>query len=400
MLHSRFPIIHSKVDRIYLDHAATTPLLPEVREAMRPWLESAYGNPSSLHEEGRRAKDALDEARETLAEALGCLFAEVVFTSGGTEAANLAILGAALANRDTRRNRVFFGAAEHHCVLHTVPLLERLGYRVEIAPVDRIARIDLDALEGMLGDDVLLVAVQHANNELGTIQPAAEIAKMAREAGALYVCDAVQTFLCGPLTPKADTLGADLLFVSAHKAYGPKGAGALYVRAGTKVQPVTVGGGQERELRAGTENVAGIVGFGAAVRPLHSHPELSERTRTARDSFRRSLDESRPEGLRWTLEDSRDALPGHAHLRLDGLSAESMLIVLDRMGVAASSGAACSSGSLEPSHVLLACGYSEREAREGLRFTFGIDSTEAEAAEAASRCLSAAGQVRSALAAR
>jgi len=366
------------LNRIYLDHAATSPLLPAARDAMAKWAGEG-ANPSSLHAEGRLAKQALDEARETVADALGCLFAEVVFTSSGTEAANLAIVGSALANEDQRRQRVLFSAAEHHAVLETAPLLTRLGYEVQILPVDRYAAVRLDALEDALGDDVLLVAAMHANNEVGTFNPISQIVEMAHRCGALVFCDAVQTF-------SRDT-GADLVAVSAHKIGGPRGVGALTVRAGVKLKPTIAGGGQERELRGGTENVAGIAGFAAAV--ANQPPD---RRQLVRDAFRRALSEP----AEWTTLDGPHAvLPGHAHLRAKGCSAESMLIVLDRMGVSASSGAACSSGSIEPSHVLLACGYSESEAREALRFTFGKSTTIEEAEEAAVRVSAAIRQVRS-----
>ncbi|MFI5386243.1 MAG: cysteine desulfurase family protein, partial [Fimbriimonadales bacterium] len=242
--------------RIYLDHAATTPLLPEARAAMEPWLTTGYGNPSALYEEGRMARAAIDEAREVLSFALGCLFAEVLFTSSGTEAANLAIVGTALANDDSARNRMLLGAAEHNCVLHTRPLLERLGYRVELIPVDRIARVRLGDLESMLGPDVLLVSVMSANNELGTIQPVAEVANLAHRHGALYHCDAVQTLgsfgveglefgvpifgqgerADSPFqNPKSNIQSLpDLASFSAHKLYGPKGVGAIYIKAGTR----------------------------------------------------------------------------------------------------------------------------------------------------------------------
>jgi cysteine desulfurase len=375
------------MDRIYLDHAATTPLLPEAAEAMAPWLARDHGNPSSLHAEGRKAKAALDEAREALAKALNCEFGEVVFTSSGTEAANLAILGAALANANPSRSKVVLGGAEHHCVLHTRPLLERLGYRVELAPVDREARVRLEGLEALLDESVLLVSVMHANNELGTVQPADEVCALARECRALFHCDAAQTFLKLPLPD------ADVLSVSAHKVYGPKGVGALRVRAGVRLRPLSVGGGQERELRAGTENVAGIVGFGESVRRLSDRLFRYEGARRARDRFMGALRSADPAPI-FSVPDSKGVLSSHAHLRFPGLGAESMLIALDRLGVAASSGAACSSGSLEPSHVMLACGYSQAEAKEGLRFTFGKDSTMSQAEEAAKRVLQAAVQVR------
>ncbi len=378
------------MNRIYLDHAATTPLLPEVREAMLPWLTDGWGNPSSLHEEGRRAKDAIDEAREILSEALGCLFAEVLFTSGGTEAANLAIVGTALANTDGARRRVLLGAAEHHCVLHTDGILKSLGYRVEYIPVDSEAQIDLDRLDDMLSEDVLLVSVMHANNELGTINPVREVANLAHRRGALFHCDAVQTFLseAEPLPSwEVDDLRADLITISAHKVNGPKGVGAIYIRAGLKLKPLVGGGGQEREIRGGTENVAAIAGFGAAVQEVSVL--LQDNQRAARDEFLGGL--SIP-GLAPTVLKSA-VLPGHAHMRIPGIEAETMLIKLDRVGISASSGAACSSGSIEPSHVLMACGYSEESAKEGLRFTFGRSTTIAEAADAAQRVSEAAASI-------
>jgi len=385
------------MDRIYLDHAATTPLLPEARAAMEPWLSRGFGNPSSLYLEGRQARAAIDEAREAISRLLGCDFGEVLFTSSGTEAANLAILGAALAHQDGSRRRILFGQAEHHAVLETEATLSALGYRVDRVKVDRYAVLDLDDLESKLSEDVLLVALMHANNELGTLQPVREGADRAHASGALFFCDAVQTF--GALDWTVDEIGADLVAVSAHKLYGPKGVGALYVRAGTKLKPWTVGGGQEREMRAGTENVAGIVGFATAAAFAVASCQESARTMyRAREAFFAELAANPSNGSNLarpvrTVPAEIPTLPGHAHVRFPGLAAESMLIVLDRLGISASSGAACSSGSLEPSHVLLAGGYSEAEAKEGLRFTFGRLSVEDEAREAARRVLQAAEQV-------
>jgi len=375
--------------RIYLDHAATTPLCDEAREAMQPWLREGYGNPSSLHAEGRRAKDAIDSARETLSDVLGCLFAEVLFTSSGTEAANLAIAGAALNSQGSSRDRILLGAAEHHCVLNTAPLLKALGYRVDVVPVDREARLDLSTLEDMLGDDVLLVSCMHANNELGSINPVRDIADRVHRHGALLHTDAVQTFMAPGLTWKVGDLDADLLTVSAHKLYGPKGVGAIYIRAGVKLKPLMVGGGQEREMRGGTENVAAISGFAAAVRTASAYRPPVE---NPRDLFLAHLVEY---GAVPSLASSEEALRGHVHVRFPGIDAETMLIVLDRMGVSASSGAACSSGSIEPSHVLLACGYSPKEAREGLRFSFGRSTTLAVANDAVERVVEAVNQIRS-----
>jgi cysteine desulfurase len=362
--------------RIYLDHAATTPLAPEAREAMLPWLSTEHGNPSSIHAEGRHAKDALDEAREVLSQTLGCLFAEVQFTSSGTEAANAAILGWAMANLSGPRRTVLISAAEHHCVLHTRVALEKLGFQVRLIPVDREAGVSVEAVRALLSDQVGLVSVMHANNETGIINPVAEIAAAVHEVGAVMHCDAVQTFLSVPWT--LDSLGADLISITAHKVYGPKGVGALVVRAGLELFPLIHGGGQEREQRGGTENVAGIVGFGAAVRTW----QATGNARQARDHFRQELDALGHRHV-WTVRPDAPCLPGHAHLRLPGIPAESMLIVLDREGLSVSSGAACSSGSLEPSHVLRATGLSEAEANEGIRVTFGRHSTLDEATFAA-----------------
>ncbi|MBS1723762.1 MAG: cysteine desulfurase [Armatimonadetes bacterium] len=361
--------------RIYLDHAATTPLLPEAREAMLPWLGSP-ANPSSLHAEGRAARAAVDNAREVVSGALGCLFGEVVFTSSGTEATNLAILGAALANQDSSRRRVLFSAAEHHCVLNTGPILERLGFEVELVAVDQEGRINV---ANLVDDDVLLLAAMEGNNELGTFNDVKRLGAQCHEVGALFFCDAVQTF---PYGLNVDASKADMVAVSAHKLYGPAGAAALFVRAGTPIRAVTVGGGQERDMRAGTENVAGLAGFAAAASWCLGHPEVQDRKRKARDAFAALLSDS---GFVPTVEGAN--LPGHFHCRYPGIDASTLLIRLDRAGVSASSGAACSSGSIEPSHVLLACGYSELEANEGLRFTFGKDSTIEEAEEAARRVI-------------
>ena len=357
--------------RIYLDHAATTPLMPEAAEAMKPWLEGQFGNPSSLHLEGRRAKEAIDEAREAFSSAFGCLFGEVVFTSSGTEAANLAIVGAALGSKNGRK-RVLLGAAEHHCVLYTREVLERLGFVVELIPVTHSGQVLASTVEEMLGDDVLLVSVMHANNELGTVNDVGSIGALVKGVGALFHVDAVQTF---PGEWVVKDFSADLVNVSAHKFYGPKAVGALYVKAGTSMKPLAWGGGQEREMRAGTENVAGLVGAAVALRgfKVESRGDLEG----IRGVFEEIL-----EGVGvWTVEKGVERLPGHSHLRLPGVDAEVALIRLDRAGISASSGAACSAGSLEPSHVLMACGYSEKEAREGLRFTFGRGNTVEEARE-------------------
>jgi cysteine desulfurase len=375
--------------RIYLDHAATTPVLPEVVRAMEPWIEQNFGNPSSLYMEGREARSAIDAARAELAKAKGCEFGEIVFTSSGTEAANLAVIGAALGNEDARRNRILFSAAEHHCVLNTAPILSRLGYMVELVPVGSDAAPDVNALAQMMGPDVLLVACMAANNELGTITDLEPIRAIATTHGALFYVDAVQVGFVKPIF-------ADLVSYASHKLNGPKGAGALYVRAGTKVKPTALGGGQEREMRAGTEDTAAIAGFAEAV-ALHGmrHIEFGETKRLAAAAFVSHLRELNPTGLVFTVDPCRsDIAGGFVHLRFEGAPAESMLISLDRMGVSASSGAACSSGSIEPSHVLLAAGFTPAQAAEGLRFTFGVTNKAAEGIRVAEILAKVADRVR------
>jgi len=356
------------MDRIYLDHAATTPLCPEAREAMLPWLSDGFGNPSSLHFEGRRARAAIDQSREIFSEQLGCLFGEIVFTSCGTEAANLGVIGGALSARDQFGGyEVILAASEHHCVLHTQSFLERLGFSVFMAPVDREAKVDMNWLSDHIRPRTALVSVMHANNEQGTLNPVVEIGKMCRREKMFFHIDAVQTF---PDTWRVDDFEADLLTLSAHKFYGPKGVGVLYARSGVKPTPFMVGGGQEREVRAGTENVAGIVGAGVAAKTVVSWGDWRTGVAECRDAFESELGE----GFAHSVTNS-ERLTGHCHVRYPGIDAETALIRLDREGISASSGAACSSGSLEPSHVLAACGYSDEESKEGLRFTFGKSNT-------------------------
>lgn len=370
------------MNRIYLDHAATTPLAPRARDAMAPWLGPA-ANASSLHAEGRAARQAVDEARESVARNLGCLFGEVVFTSSGTEAVNLAVMGTALAHVRGSRRRVLFGAAEHHAVLHCQPLLALLGFEVAMAPVDSIGVVDLARLEELCDDSVLMACVMAANNETGAVNPIDEVTKICQRVGALLLTDAVQMF---PLPASCDTWGPDMVAVSAHKFNGPQGAAALYARSGLQIRPLSVGGGQEREMRAGTENVAAIMGMAEAARLAVG---TTDRRRPVRDAFAKRLTDA---GFEPTVPAHRIdvCLPGHFHCRFPGIDAETMLIRLDRAGVAASSGAACSSGSLEPSHVLLACGWTLAESKEGLRFSLGRETAHEEAEEAARRVIECA----------
>lgn len=356
---------------VYLDHAATTPLDPRVRKAMEPYLKSEFGNPSSLHRWGRRARMAIDAARETLATALHADPAEICFVSSGTESCNLAIIGCALKAPPNRRH-ILVSAVEHHCVLHAAEWLIPFGYEVELIPVDRYGQVAPDAVRERIRDDTWLVSVMHANNEIGTLQPVEAIARICKERGVWFHVDAVQTF--GLLPVDVEAIGCDLLSVSAHKIYGPKGAGALYVRALTPLQPLMVGGGQERDRRAGTENVAGIVGFAEAVKLAEAVRETeAQRLTQLRDQFIQTVLETIPDAI--LTGHPTERLPSNAHFRFVGVPADSLLIALDRAGIGASSGAACSAGSLEPSHVLLALGWGETAAQEGVRFTLGRDTT-------------------------
>jgi len=356
---------------VYLDHAATTPVDPRVRKAMEPYLKTEYGNPSSLHRWGRRARMAIDAARETVAAALNADPAEICFVSSGTESCNFAIIGCALKAPPHRRH-ILVSAVEHHCVLHAAEWLIPLGYTVEYIPVDRYGQVDPDAVRARIRDETWLVSVMHANNEIGTLQPVEAIARLCKARGVWFHVDAVQTF--GLLPVDVEAIGCDLLSVSAHKVYGPKGVGALYVRAMTPLQPLMVGGGQERDRRAGTENVAGIVGFAEAVKLAQSlMPAEAERQTALRDEFIRAVLEAVPDAF--LTGHPTERLPGNAHFRFAGVPSDSLLIALDRAGIAASSGAACSAGSLEPSHVLLALGWDETAAQEGVRFTLGRDTT-------------------------
>jgi len=358
-------------ERIYLDHAATTPLRAEVRAAMEPYLAAeGFGNPSSQHADGQRAKRALDAARDTLAQALGGQFSEISFTSGGTEADNAALVGVLLARG--RGSHLVTTTIEHEAVGETAHFLEKLGFGVTFVPVDERGRVSPEAIADALTDRTALVSVMHANNEVGTVQPLREIADIVHAHGAYFHTDAVQTF--GQMPVNAQDLGADLITVSAHKIYGPKGAGALYVRSGVPIEPLLHGGGQERERRAGTENVAAIAGFGEAVRLMLPEREAEAARLTAlRDLFLNSLRRRLP-GL--VLNGPPSArLPNNLNVSFPGLDAETLLLALDRAGISASSGSACTSGSIEPSHVLTAMGLPDDRVRSALRLTLGRGTT-------------------------
>jgi cysteine desulfurase len=369
--------------RIYFDHAATTATDERVVAAMLPYLTNAWGNASSIYAEAREARKGLDEARRTVAEILGAKPNEIVFTSGGTEADNLALRGVA---KSTRRTRVARGIdapphiittqIEHHAVLHEAEALERDGFRVTYLPVDGEGFVNLDALADALDSDTVIVSIMLANNEVGTIEPVAEAARIVKEHHPQIAVhtDAVQA--AGQLELNVDRLGVDLLSIAAHKFYGPKGVGALFVRTRTPFAAQTVGGSQERNRRAGTENVAGAVGLATALRLAQS--EMAQRNASLASMRDRLLDElpRRIEGTMITgaLDRSR-RLPNNASFAFEYLEGEAVLLQLDLLGIAASSGSACTTASLEPSHVLVAMGVSERYLRGSLRVTLGTDNT-------------------------
>jgi len=364
---------------IYLDHAATTPLRREALEAMQPWLTEGFGNPSSVHSFGRRARAGLDEAHERVARSLGAAPREIVFTSGGTEANNLAIKGAAWAGKG-RGHRIITSSVEHHSVGHTVRYLEKFGFEIVELPVDRYGRVDPDEVEAAITPKTILVSIMLANNEVGTIQPIAAIAeRVRRHRGILFHTDAVQA------TPYLDVdvtaLGVDMLSIAAHKFEGPKGVGALYVRHGTNVLAQQQGGAQERYRRAGTENVAGAVGLASALElAVAERPATAVRLRALRETLVgqvRTID-----GVQDTGHPT-DRLPGLLSLVAVGLDGNAVTMALDLAGLACSTGSACVSGSGEISHVLAAMGFPEDEAKGALRFSIGRTTTAEEITEAA-----------------
>jgi cysteine desulfurase len=368
--------------RVYLDHAATTPTDPRVVEAMLPYLTDLWGNPSSIYFEAREARKGLDAARRSVAEVLGARPTEVVFTSGGTESDNLALRGVASGAR-RRGNHIITTTVEHHAVLHTAERLEQEGFRVTYLPVDREGFVDLEALERALDDETVLVSVMLANNEVGTIESIADVARIvkARDPHIAVHTDAVQA--AGSLDLNVDRLGVDLLSLAGHKIYGPKGVGVLYVRTRTPFLPQQLGGTQEKNRRAGTESVAGAAGMATALRLAEDErSERSDHSRALRD---RLLDElpRRVPGARVTgPTDPERRLPNNASFCFERVEGEAVLLQLDLNGVSASSGSACTTASLEPSHVLLAMGVPHELARGSLRLTLGKDNT-AEDAEIA-----------------
>ncbi len=369
--------------RIYFDHAATTPCDERVVAAMLPYLTNAWGNASSIYAEAREARKGLDGARSAVASSLGCKVNEVVFTSGGTEADNLAVRGVATASRRARAARgnlapphVITTRIEHHAVLHACEMLERDGFRVTYLPVDTQGFVDLDALRGTLDEDTVLVSVMLANNEVGTIEPVAEVARIVKayDQRIAVHTDAVQA--AGQLDLNVDALGVDLLSLAAHKFYGPKGVGALFVRTRTPFAAEMVGGSQERNRRAGTENVAGAVGLATALRLAGEERESRTRAVAAlRDRLLDELPRRVPGTLITGALDRERRLANNASFAFEHLEGEAVLLQLDLLGIAASSGSACTTASLEPSHVLVATGEPERFLRGSLRLTLGVENT-------------------------
>ncbi len=357
---------------VYLDHNATTPVDPAVRDAMMPYLEEGFGNPSSLHSFGRTARVALDEARDSVAALVGADPLSVVFVSSGTEANNLAIRGTASVHRDRARHLVV-SAVEHNSVMETCRALEADGFATTIVPVDETGRVDTEAVAEAISDETLLVALMHANNEVGTIQPVEKVAELARERGVPVLVDAVQTV--GKLPLDVLAMGCDMVSLSSHKLYGPKGAGALYVRKGLELKAHITGGAHELRRRAGTENVPCIVGFGAACRLATERREADEkRTLFLRDRLWKGVAE-RITGV-FLNGDPVSRLPNTLNVSFEAVEGESVVINLDLKGIAVSTGSACSSGKVTLSPVLLAMGLDEARARGSVRFSLGRGTTE------------------------
>jgi cysteine desulfurase len=357
------------VSRIYLDHNATTPLDPRVLDAMLPILREGFGNPSSLHWFGQQARAAVDMAREKVAALIGASPGEIVFTGSGTEADNMALRGAVAAAREPRR-RVVYSTIEHHAVMNTAKALAEEGVPVESARTSADGRVDIDDLRAKVGDGTALVAVMLANNETGVVEPVGEVVRIARERGALIHCDAVQA--AGKIPVDVRALDVDTLAVSAHKIYGPKGVGALYVRSGTRLKSFVRGGSQERNRRAGTENVAGIVGLGRAAELAREDMGAeSARLSDLRDRLERKL--LAIPGAQRNGDASR--VPNTANLSFAGVEAESLVMALDLAGLAVSTGAACAAGAVEPSHVLRAMGLPLDRVQASLRFSLGRGTT-------------------------
>lgn len=366
------------VERIYLDHAATTPPDERVLEAMWAAYRETWGNPSSIYLEGQQANKTLEDARKTCADLLGVSPREIVFTGSGSEGANAAIRGAAYAQREAGRgDHIITSKVEHHAVLHTVEQLEREGFRATYLPVDEEGTVSLDALAESVGEDTAVVSIMAANNEVGTIQPIAEASAIVKERNprTIFHTDAVQAAGAMDISPSA--LGVDLLSIAAHKFYGPKGVGLLYIKNRTRWQPFIHGGSQERERRAGTENVAGIVGLAKAMELAWTQrDEGNHQVRTLRDRLLHGLPERIPDTVVTGPLDPERRLPNNFSCCFRNVEGESVLLALDLAEIAASSGSACTTGSLEPSHVLTAMGIDSDLAHSSLRLSLGKSNTD------------------------
>lgn len=360
--------------QIYMDHGATTPVDPLVVDAMLPYFTETFGNASSLHSFGQEANSALEQSRQQVAASIGAKPEEIIFTSGGTESDNLAIKGIAYRNSGKGKH-IITSTIEHPAILNTCAYLEKEGFEVTYVAVNSDGIIDMDELKKAIRDDTILISVMHANNEIGTIQPISDISKLAKEKSIYLHTDAVQSF--GKIAVNVDELGVDMLSMSSHKIYGPKGVGALYVRKGTPLQALAHGGSHERSMRAGTENISGIVGFAKAVALADERLVDDEKHMTQlRDSLigkvMDSIDDVELSGH------PTNRLPNNVNLRFSFIEGESMLLFLDMKGIAISTGSACSSKSLEPSHVLTAIGLRPEDSHGSLRITLGKDNTQEE----------------------
>ena len=356
---------------IYLDHAATTPVAKEVLEAMLPYFSEKFGNASSLHSLGREAEKTLTSSRNTAAKLISAEPKEIIFTAGGTESNNMAIKGAAFANKG-KKNHIITTPIEHHAILHPCEWLGKNGFRTTCLPVDKYGLVSLEDLENAITKETLLVSVMWANNEIGTIEPIAEIGKLCRDNDVLFHTDAVQAF--GKIPVDVKKCNVDLLSASSHKIYGPKGVGLLYAREGVKLEPIMHGGGHEMGMRSGTENVSGIVGFAKACelarKDMDDDMRKQQRLRDMLIKEVTSLPDS------WLNGHPEKRLPNNAHFSFRYIEGESLILYLDMKGIAASTGSACSSKSLKPSHVLTAIGLKPEEAHGSLRTTLGRSTTE------------------------
>jgi cysteine desulfurase len=365
---------------IYLDHAATTPIHPKVKEAMLPFLEDHFGNPSSLHAYGRTVRQAIDRARDQVAASIHADPGQIIFTSGGTEADNLALIGVATAMREKRKDRVITTTVEHHAVLDTCRFLEKIGFQIIYVPVDGHGRVQIEELKRAIDDRTAIISVMYGNNEVGTLQPIEEIGQIARERGVWFHTDAVQAL--GSELLDVRKLPVDLLSLSSHKINGPKGVGALYIGRKVPLQQQMHGGVQERRRRAGTENVIGIVGFGQAAELAMANRE--EHRETAQRCREAMLETWQREGISFVVNGHPEHyLPHVLNVSFPGAETETLLMNLDLEGIACSSGSACTSGTLEVSHVLKAMGLPDELLRSAIRFSFGWGNTVEQVTEAA-----------------